>query len=93
MEYSRRFTVRLVFTLPYPPQSKQTQRINRTLVQMIAAYIRNYYETLHRNLQEIAFTLRTVADDSTKKTLSVLFFGRNILIAFQRFTLVPVTSS
>ena len=39
----RTLEIRHVLTIPYRPQSNQAESINRTLIQMILTYIKNYH--------------------------------------------------
>ena len=84
----RNLEIEHVFTVPYRPQSNQAERVNRTLIQLISAYIKNYYDTWDQFIQHFAFALRSSVHDSTGKTPAELILGRKILAPLQRLVLV-----
>ena len=88
-DFCRNLEIKHVFTVPYRPQSNQAERVNRTLIQMISAYIKNCHDTWNQFIQQFAFALRSSVLDSTGKTPAELFLGRNILMPLQRLVLVP----
>ena len=78
-----------VITVPYWPQSNQTERFNRTFIQMLSTYIKYYHNHWDQYLQQFAFALRTAIYDSIGKILAELFLGRKNLIPFVCLVIVP----
>ncbi|GFX39173.1 uncharacterized protein TNCV_359871 [Trichonephila clavipes] len=68
-------------TVTYRPQANFTERVNREL--------RVNHENWDRFLQEFAFTLRTLVNETTNKTPAELFLGRKIIKHFSK--LINVT--
>ncbi|GFV95297.1 uncharacterized protein TNCV_4586721 [Trichonephila clavipes] len=76
-------------TVTYRPQANLTERVNRTLVQMIACFVEEIHENWNRFLHEFAFALRTSVNEITSKTPAELFIGRKIITSFSK--LINVT--
>ncbi|GFV34741.1 uncharacterized protein TNCV_1450451 [Trichonephila clavipes] len=70
-------------TVTYRPQANLKERVNRTLIQMIACFEENR-ENWDRFLHEFAFALRTSDNETTSKTPAELFLGRNIITRFSK---------
>ncbi|GFV96562.1 retrovirus-related Pol polyprotein from transposon 297 [Trichonephila clavipes] len=78
-------------TVTYRPQANLTERVNRTLVQMIACFVEEKHDNWDRILHEFSFELRTAVNETTGKTPAELFLGRKIITPFRK--LVRVTDS
>ncbi|GFV89444.1 retrovirus-related Pol polyprotein from transposon 297 [Trichonephila clavipes] len=76
-------------TVTYRPQANVTERVNHTLVQMIACFVEENLENWDRFLHEFAFALRTRVNETTSKTPAELFLGRKIITPFSK--LINVT--
>ncbi|GFS86064.1 uncharacterized protein TNCV_1583131 [Trichonephila clavipes] len=76
-------------TVTYRPQVNLTERVNRSLVQMIACFVEENHENWDRFLHEFAFALRTSVNETTNKTSAELFLGRKIITPFSK--LINVT--
>ena len=55
-------------TSPYHPQSDMVERFNRTLLNMIRAYLDENKQQWDQNLQSLAFTYRTTVCETTQAT-------------------------
>ncbi|GFW98265.1 transposon Tf2-8 polyprotein [Trichonephila clavipes] len=86
---SHRFDIKHMKTVTYRPQANLTERVNRNLVQVIACFVKENHENWDRFLHEFAFALRTSVNETTNKTLAVLFLGRKIITPFSQ--LINVT--
>ncbi|GFW46593.1 hypothetical protein TNCV_1936631 [Trichonephila clavipes] len=86
---SHRLDIKHIKTVIYRPQANLTERINRTLMQMIACFVEENHDNWVRILHEFAFTLRTSVNETTDKTPAELFFGRKIITPFSK--LIKVT--
>ncbi|GFX46143.1 uncharacterized protein TNCV_2094591 [Trichonephila clavipes] len=75
-------------TVTYRPQSNLTERVNRSLVQMIASFVEENHENWDQFLH-FAFALRTAVNETTNKTPAELFLGRKIITPFSK--LINVT--
>ncbi|GFX20615.1 uncharacterized protein TNCV_4269471 [Trichonephila clavipes] len=64
------------------------ERVNRTLVQMIACFVEENHDNWDRFLHEFSFALRTAANETTGKTPAELFLGRKIITPFRKLVLV-----
>ncbi|GFW09380.1 hypothetical protein TNCV_2066381 [Trichonephila clavipes] len=65
------------------------ERVNRTLVQMIACFVEENHEDWDRFLHEFAFALRTSVNETTNKIPAELFLGIKIITPFSK--LINVT--
>lgn len=83
-EMCQQLGIKHLRTVNYRPQSNQAERVNRNLVQMIAAYVKNSHTNWDKYLAHFAYALRTAVHESTGKTPAELFLGRKILTPFQR---------
>ncbi|GFW07417.1 retrovirus-related Pol polyprotein from transposon 297 [Trichonephila clavipes] len=84
-----RLDIKHIKTVTYRPQVNLTDRVNRTLVQMIACFVEENHDNWDRFLHEFSFALRTAVNETTGKTLAELFLGRKILTSFRK--LINVT--
>ncbi|GFT54089.1 retrovirus-related Pol polyprotein from transposon 17.6 [Trichonephila clavipes] len=73
----------------YRPQANLMERVNRTLVQMIACFVEENHENWDRFLHEFAFALRTSVNETINKIPAELFLGRKIITPFSK--LIHVT--
>ncbi|GFV91781.1 retrovirus-related Pol polyprotein from transposon 412 [Trichonephila clavipes] len=88
---SHRLDIKHIKTVTYRPQANLTERVNRTLVQMIACFVEENHENWDRFLHEFAFALSTSVNETTSKTPAELFLGRKIITPFSK--LINVTES
>ncbi|GFY33413.1 retrovirus-related Pol polyprotein from transposon opus [Trichonephila clavipes] len=86
---SPRLDIKHIKTVTYRPQVNLTERVNRTLVQMIACFVEENHENWDRFLHEFTFALRTSVNEATSKTPAELFLGRKIITPFSK--LINVT--
>ena len=66
------------FTANYHPQCNMTERVNRTLKPMIAIYAQKQPQSWDREIQKLAFAIRTSINETTGETPAFLMFGRDI---------------
>jgi hypothetical protein len=65
------------FTANYHPQTNMTERVNRTLKPLIAIYTQNHPGLWDKELQKLAFAIRTSVNETTGDTPAFLNFGRD----------------
>ncbi|CAL8133943.1 unnamed protein product, partial [Orchesella dallaii] len=83
-ETLRRWGINHRFTAPYHHQANQSERVNRTIVQILRAYVADNHREWDVNIQKFAFALRTTVHETTKCTPALLQLGREIPTAFDR---------
>jgi transposase InsO family protein len=66
------------FTANYHPQSNMTERVNRTLKPMIAIYAENRPQSWDKEVQKLAFAIRTSINETTGETPAFMMFGRDL---------------
>ncbi|GFU94716.1 retrovirus-related Pol polyprotein from transposon 412 [Trichonephila clavipes] len=86
---SHRLNIKHIKTVTYRLQANLTERVNRTLVQMIACFVEENHDNWDRFLREFSFALRTAVNETTGKTSAELFLGRKIITPFRK--LINVT--
>jgi hypothetical protein len=67
-------------TANYHPQTNMTERVNRTLKQQIRIYAQQNHKAWDRELQKLAFAIRTSVNETTGETPAFLNFGRDLKI-------------
>ncbi|CAF3569536.1 unnamed protein product [Rotaria socialis] len=65
------------FTANYHPQTSMTERVNRTLKAQIAIYAQNHPGLWDKEIQKLAFAIRTSINETTGETPAYLNFGRD----------------
>ncbi|GFW68367.1 retrovirus-related Pol polyprotein from transposon 297 [Trichonephila clavipes] len=65
---SHRLVIKYIKTVTYRPQANLTERINRTLGQMIACFVEENHDNWDRFFYEFSFSLRTAVNETTGKT-------------------------
>ena len=68
------------FTANYHPQTKMTERVNRTLKAQLAIYIECHPSLWDNKIPKLAFAIRTSVNETTGDTPAYLNFGRDPLI-------------
>ncbi|CAF1437675.1 unnamed protein product, partial [Didymodactylos carnosus] len=63
------------FTANYDPQSNMTERVNRTLKPMLAIFAQNHPHSWDKEVQKLAFALRTSVNETTGETPAFMIFG------------------
>ncbi|GFY32821.1 retrovirus-related Pol polyprotein from transposon 297 [Trichonephila clavipes] len=86
---SHRLDIKHIKTVTYRPQVNLTERVNRTLVQMIVCFVEENHDNWDRFLHGFSFALRTAVNETTGKTPAELFLGRKIITPFRK--LINVT--
>ena len=65
-------------TANYHPQSNMTERVNRTLKPLIAIYAQRLPHSWDKEIQKLAFAIRTSVNETTGESPAFLMFGRDI---------------
>jgi transposase InsO family protein len=65
-------------TANYHPQSNMTERVNRTLKPLLAIYAQRQPHSWDKEIQKLAFAIRTSVNETTGETPAFLMFGRDI---------------
>jgi transposase InsO family protein len=65
-------------TANYHPQSNMTERVNRTLKPMIAIYAQQQPQSWDKEIQKLAFAIRSATNETTGETPAFMMFGRDI---------------
>lgn len=73
------FNIRHCKTALYSPQANATERINRSIIAAIRAYIKLDHKTWDTHLAEVACALRTSIHQSTHHTPYFLLFGYTMI--------------
>ena len=72
--------IRRKLTATYHPQTNMTERVNRTLKQQIRIYAQQNQKTWDKEIQKLAFAIRTSVNETTGETPAFLNFGRDLKI-------------
>ncbi|CAF2775804.1 unnamed protein product [Rotaria sp. Silwood2] len=64
-------------TANYHPQSNMTERVNRTLKPLIAIYAQQQPNSWDREIQKLAYAIRTAVNETTGETPAFMMFGRD----------------
>lgn len=78
-EFLDKFGVKLVFSPKYSPQGNISERVNRSLLASIRAYVAEDHREWDVHLQSIASALRNAIHDSTKFSPFFLVFGSHMV--------------
>ena len=65
-------------TANYHPQSNMTERANRTLKPLIAIYAQQQHNSWDKEIQKLAFAIRTAVNETTGETPAFMMFGRDL---------------
>ncbi|GFW32917.1 retrovirus-related Pol polyprotein from transposon 412 [Trichonephila clavipes] len=76
--------IKHIKTVTYQPQANLTERVSRTLVQMIACFVEENHDNWDQFFHEFSFALRTAVNETTGKTPVELFLGRKIITPFRK---------
>lgn len=71
------FGIQQNLTANYHPQSNMTERVNRTLKPMIAIYAQQQPQSWDKDIQQLAFAIRTTINETTGDTPAFMMFGRD----------------
>jgi hypothetical protein len=73
-------TIQRKFTANYHPQTNMTERVNRTLKPLIAIFAQEHPHSWDKEVQQLAFAIRTSVNETTGETPAFLMFGRDPII-------------
>lgn len=76
-DFCNSFGIEQKFTANYHPQSNMTERVNRTLKPIIAIYAQRSPRSWDKEIQKLAFAIRTSINETTGDTPAFLMFGRD----------------
>ena len=77
-DFCKTLKIQQKLTANYHPQSNMTERVNRSLKPLIAIYAQRQPQSWDREIQKLAFAIRTSINDTTGETPAFLMFGRDI---------------
>ncbi|CAF3416709.1 unnamed protein product [Rotaria socialis] len=72
--------IRRKLTAAYHAQTNMTERVNRTLKQQIRIYALQNHKLWDKEIQKLAFAIRTSVNETTGETPGFLNFGRDLKI-------------
>lgn len=72
------YKVRILYNPSRHPQANPTERVNKTIGNMLRAYVGDNHRSWDKNLSKIAFALRTAKHEVTEHTPAYLNFGREL---------------
>ncbi|CAM4847538.1 unnamed protein product, partial [Rotaria magnacalcarata] len=76
-DFCNSFGIEQKFTDNYHPQSNMTERVNRTLKPIIAIFAQRSPRSWDKEIQKLAYAIRTSANETTGDTPAFLIFARN----------------
>lgn len=76
-EFCRIMTIKRKLTTNYHPQTNMSERVNRTLKPLIAIFAQNRPHSWDKEIQQLAFAIRTSINETTGDTPAFLMFGRD----------------
>lgn len=76
-EFCRLMKIQRKFTANYHPQTNMTERVNRTLKPLIAIFAQEHPHSWDKEIQKLAFAIRTSVNETTGETPAFLMFGRD----------------
>ena len=71
------FGIEQKFTANYHPQCNMSERVNRTLKPVIAIFAQQVPHSWDKDIQKIAFAIRTSVNETTGETPAFFMFGRD----------------
>lgn len=74
-----KYGVTHIFTAKYSPQSNASERVNRSVLAAIRAYVSGCHQNWDEHLSEISLALCDVVHDSTQFSPHFLVFGQHVL--------------
>jgi len=81
--FCKKYNIDHRFLSSYHPQQNQSERVNRSLIPMISAFVEKH-SNWDEYIQEFAFALRSAVHDVTGVTPAILNLGRDIMTSFDR---------
>ncbi|CAF3796274.1 unnamed protein product [Rotaria sp. Silwood1] len=76
-DFCRSFRIEQKFTANYHPQGNMSERVNRTLKPLIAIFAQRSPHSWDKEIQKLAFAIRTSINETTGDTPAFLMFGRD----------------
>lgn len=74
-----RYGVQHVYTASHSPQPNASERVNRSIIAAIRAYVNNDHTTWDRHLSSIASALRNAAHSATGQSPHFIVFGQHMV--------------
>jgi len=83
-----KYGVKHIKTPKYSPQSNASERVNRSIICAIRAYIKESHKEWDLHLQEVVSALRNVVHSSTKYSPHYLVFGQHQIVHGSEYELL-----
>ena len=80
------------FTANYHPQTNMTERVNRTLKAIMAIFAQSRPKSWDKEIQKVAFALRTSINETTGETPAFMMFGRDPKLPLDLMVGEPVSN-
>lgn len=74
------YKVKLLYNASHHPQANPTERVNRTVIAMIRAYVGENHRTWDKHIAQLGYALRTATHETTGYSPAYLTFGRELSI-------------
>ncbi|CAF1521526.1 unnamed protein product [Adineta ricciae] len=92
-EFCRSMHIKRKLTANYHPQTNMTERVNRTLKPLIAIFSQEHPHSWDKEIQKLAFAIRTSVNETTGETPAFLMFGRDPRIPLDMIIGDPVNGT
>lgn len=83
-DFCKYYSIDHRFLSPYHAQQNQSERVNRTLIPMIRAFVEDRHNEWDKHIPEFGFAIRTAVHDATGVTPAILNLGRELQCPFDR---------
>ncbi len=83
-EFCKSYSIDHRFLSTYHAQQNQSERVNRTLIPMIRAFVEDRHNEWDKYISEFAFAIRTAVHDATGVPPALLNLGRELQCPFDR---------
>lgn len=77
-DFCKTLNIQRKFTANYHPQTNMTERVNRTLKPILAIFAQEQPHSWDKEVQKIAFAIRTSVNETTGETPAFMMFGRDL---------------
>lgn len=75
------YNVKMLLNASRHPQANPTERVNKTIISMLRAYIGDNHRTWDKYVAKLGFALRSAVHESTGYSPAYLTFGRELTVA------------
>lgn len=77
-ELASGYKVKMLYNARHHPQANPTERVNKTILSMIRAYVGENHRTWDKHIAQLGYALRTATHESTGYSPAFLVFGREL---------------